>query len=516
MAERGEVGVYDLGRLAFWALAALCSCGEPAPAQAPRPLPAARVNAASTPSVLAPPPVAPEPSAPAQLRPFVMPARQNGSHQLTPALKVAPERPLTKAWKTRVGLTTFRTTLAATEQAIVIGTHGATLNGQNEASDGVYVLAPKTGKLLRFIPTPGKGDKDVAGVALDGTSAVVFSTDNGQVVRARLDDGALLWKASLSGKVRPAPALGQLNGVGALDVVIGAENGELSALDGDSGRALWTKMTGVNDYDARGFVAAAAIADLDADGLDDVVAGARDGALVAYSGRDGHELWSERDGSGIHASPSIGDFDGDGRLEVLAAWSYSRLAIFDAASGALRYEQRLEQDRGGIEGLFASPVPLPRRAGPALLVQGTSWWGGHRGDTKSETIDGALLVGQAGREFRSDEGRVTASAIVMDLGDDGSWEAVLGTEAGELLALGADGTRQSLAKLGGPIEATALAADVDGDDLYELLVASNDGWLTCFQTGSRTIPLVSRFRGSASENRGALRGVDLHWALAAR
>jgi hypothetical protein len=104
----------------------------------------------------------------------------------------------------------------------------------------------------------------------------------------------------------------------------------------------------------------------------------------------------------------------------------------------------------------------------------------------------------------------------MDLGDDGVWDAVLGTEDRELLALGADGTRRVLAKLGGPIEAPAAVEDVDGDGSFELLVASNDGLLTCFETGSRTRPLLARFRGNSSDNRGHIEGAQLRFTLVPR
>jgi outer membrane protein assembly factor BamB len=426
------------------------------------------------------------------------------SPRILPALK--------KRWGARIGRTTFRTTIGFAERMLVVGTHGASLGASNEASDGVYALAPATGKLLRFIATPGKGDRDVGGVALDGTD-VIFGTDNGQVVKASLVDGSVVWSTTLAGKVRPAPALANLDGQGALDVVIGDEAGDLHALSGSTGRALWTQSTGANDYDARGFIAAAALADLNGDRIDDAVAGARDGVLVAYDGRNGNPLWQARDSSGIHASPSILDLDGDGRLEVLAAWSYSRIAIFDAVTGTERYRQALEQDSGGIEGLFASPIPLPG-SGPGFIVQGTAWWGGHRAGAKSDdTVDGIVLAGQAGREFRSNEGRVSASAIVMDLGDDGVWDAIVGTEDRELLALGADGTRRVLAKLGGPIEASAAAVDTDGDGTFELLVASNDGQLTCLETGSRVRPLLARFRGDSSDNRGQITGVQLRFAV---
>jgi outer membrane protein assembly factor BamB len=443
--------------------------------------------------------------------PFVTPtARDVKARGVTRHLSPNALPPLKKKWSTRVGKTTFRSTIAFGERLIVIGTHGNSLDGVSEASDGVYALTPATGKLARFIPTPGKGDKDVGGVALD-VGEVVFSTDNGLVVKANLATGTTVWSAALAGKVRPAPALGNLDGQGARDVVVGDEAGDLHAFDGDTGRRLWVKSTGANDYDARGFIAAAALGDLNGDQLDDVVAGARDGVLTAYDGRNGGELWQERHGSGIHASPSLLDLDGDGRLEVLAAWSYSRLAILDAISGRVRYEQQLEQDTGGIEGLFGSPVPLPT-AGSGFIVQGTAWWGGHRASSKNDdSVDGIVFAGQAGRELRSNEGRVTATAAIMDLGDDGVWDAVLGSEDRELLALSADGTRRVLAKLGGAVEASAASTDVDGDGTFELLVASNDGLLTCLETGSRTPPLLSRFRGNGSDNRGHVDGVQLRF-----
>lgn len=443
--------------------------------------------------------------------PFVPPSKAGRGQ--TPRVSRIGGKPLARRWSVKVGKTTFRTTMAFVDGAVVVGTHGDSLDGKNEASDAVYVLEGKTGKVLRRIATPGKGDRDVGGVAVDA-GHVVFSTDNGQVVKARLSDGAVVWTAKLAGKVRPAPALADLDGKGARDVVVGDEEGTLHALAGDDGAVLWTRATGENDYDARGFVAAAAVADLDGDGRDDVVAGARDGALVAYRGGDGEELWREEGGSGIHASPVVVDLDGDGRSEVLAAWSYSRVAILDAPTGAVRYEQELSLDQGGIEGLFGSPVPLPASAGPGLLVQGTSWWGGKPGTRGAAgLVDGVVLVGQQGRAYRADEGRVSSSAVVVDLDDDGSWEAVLGTEAGELLVLGADGKRSVLSKLGGPIEAPALVADVDGDGRYEILVASNDGMLTCLSTSSKTKPLVSRFRGETPDNRGALGAIALGWRV---
>jgi hypothetical protein len=406
---------------------------------------------------------------------------------------------LKKRWSAKIGKTTFRTTMALVGADVVIGTHGATLDRKNEKSDGVYVLDARTGKLKSLLRTPGTGDLDVGGIAVDGDT-VYFTTDNSQIVAGSLSSGKILWKAAAKGKVRPAPALADLNGDRHVDVVVGDEDGVLRALDGRTGAQLWGAATGTNDYGARGFIGACAIADLDADGKDDVVAGSRDGILNAYRGKDGNLLWQTPQDSGIHASPSIADFDQDGRPEVLAAWSYSRVAILDGRTGATRWLSVLEQDGGGIEGLFASPTPVA--GAPGVLIAGTAWWGDE---------DGVIGVGVDARVFRAFEGRVSASAVVTDLDGDGNREAILGTEKGKLIALTADGGRAVLATLGGPIEATAMLADVDGDGGRELLVASNDQTLTLFDTGSTAKPDVSRFRGDSPHNRGELGAVRLGW-----
>ena len=428
------------------------------------------------------------------------PAAQQSSTPPAHTIRLATK--LDKLWEARVGVTTFRTTMAFANATVIIGTHGKTLKGLNERDDGVYVLDALTGKVRTMIKPPGSGDLDVGGIAVDG-DRVYFGTDNGWVVGASLS-GNRLWSYQMQGKVRPAPALGDLNGDGQVDVVVGDEHGTLVALDGATGKRLWQAQTSENDYSAKGFIAAAAIADLDGDGKLDVVAGARDGVLTAYHGADGRVLWQAAHNSGMHASPQVADFDGDGRVEVLAAWSYSSLAVLDGETGNELWGQTLSQDDGGIEGLFGTPVPLP--GAPGVLIAPVAWWGKE---------DGVVGVGPLDRAFKTFEDRVSASAVVTDLDNDGVLEAIIGTEKGALLALHADGGRAVLGTFPGGIEAPAMLADVDHDGRYELLVAARSGMLSCFRTGSTAKPFLARFRGNDAHNRGDLGAVHLGWTAAA-
>lgn len=54
---------------------------------------------------------------------------------------------------------------------------------------------------------------------------------------------------------------------------------------------------------------------------------------------------------------------------------------------------------------------------------------------------------------------------------------------------------------------------MNADGALELLVASNDGKLSCFSTHARAAQ-TSRFRERRAENRGDLGNVSLGWKLA--
>ncbi len=464
---------------------------KPAPPLVIETVPSAVPVASASAEPAPPPPDSPDVFAALALLPKVE------QRTTAPAIGAKFGAKIAKMWDAKVGRTTFRTTMAKVGEVIVIGTHGDTLDKPNEVTDGIYLLEASTGKLRALLKTPGSGDRDVGGIAIDD-ERIFFTSDNGLV--GMFEHSKFAWQQNLGGKVRPAPALGDFDRDGVMDVVAGNETGELAAFAGTTGMKLWSHQSGESDYGHKGYIGSPAIADVDGDGGDDVIAGGRDGVLEALRGSDGSVIWQLRQDSGIHASPSFADLDGDGKRELIASWSYGNLLVIDPKDGHALWGMQLEMDGGGIEGLFGSPVPIPGK--PGLILQATSWWGKE---------DGVIGVGPIQRDFKSHEGRVSASAVVIDLDGDGNGEAIIGTEEGKLLAFGAAHGREELAKLGGKIEAPALLADVDGNGTTEILVASNDGLLTCFGTKVARAPIISRFRGDDPRNRGDFGSTPLGW-----
>ncbi|MEE2835344.1 MAG: FG-GAP-like repeat-containing protein [Myxococcota bacterium] len=101
----------------------------------------------------------------------------------------------------------------------------------------------------------------------------------------------------------------------------------------------------VADY---GCIAPPAYADLDGDGALEMVVVPYDGRVVAFSGATGEVLWEHAAPTRQEtaASPIIGDFDGDGDLDVVATrvhgifpvWTGSDITVYDGRTGAKVYE----------------------------------------------------------------------------------------------------------------------------------------------------------------------------------
>jgi outer membrane protein assembly factor BamB len=100
--------------------------------------------------------------------------------------------------------------------------------------------------------------------------------------------------------------VGDFDGDSKVDIAVPVLNGTLLCLNGADGSHKWRAQTPV-----LGDVIAA---DINSDGIKELIFGGNDGKIHSVNGKDGHEIWA------ITASgqPIVADVDGDGFLEVLA------------------------------------------------------------------------------------------------------------------------------------------------------------------------------------------------------
>lgn len=141
-------------------------------------------------------------------------------------------------------------------------------------------------------------------------------------------DGSLLsgWPKKVGG-APTHPALGNLDGIGGLEIVVGSTDHRVYAWHYDGTLVSgWPQEIG----DTILYASPPAIGDLDGDGRVEVVmSGGRDNKVYAWQS-DGSPLsgWPKDTGSYNVTAPAIGDVDGDGKIDVIATSADGKIYIW--------------------------------------------------------------------------------------------------------------------------------------------------------------------------------------------
>jgi subtilisin family serine protease len=264
--------------------------------------------------------------------------------------------------------------------------------------------------------------------------------------------------------------------------------------------------------------ASPALADLDGDGASEIVLATADGLVRVYSGRTRRMLrgWPAAMGaapgsaaaarrigpmrSGFLGTPAIGDVSGDGRPDVVAAGGDGRIYAWDRRGRRLRgfpftIGLRGPAEKGRLDGaIYASPALADLdRDGRLDIVVGAADQRVYavRGDGRP--VAGWPVLARDGE----DRAKILSSPAIGDLDGDGSPDVVEGTAevygstpstTGRVYAWSRDGRRlpgwpvrpeavaaDAIPLAGEGVPDSPVLADVDGDGRDEVAVAAFTG-----------------------------------------
>ncbi|MDX1902516.1 MAG: hypothetical protein SFU27_00030 [Thermonemataceae bacterium] len=400
-------------------------------------------------------------------------------------------------WKAKVGQTTYRSNIIFANGKIWLGSNGNSLSQTPDDLDAVFGIEPQNGKItdkITPIQLPENADSDINGIAIEG-SKLYFGTDAKTLYAYDLTQKSFLWtykapKDSLDdsnyNNFESCPLLVDLNNDEEKDIVANLRGKGTVAINGKTGNPLWLNVSS----NAEGaYLTSPVCIDVNSDATPDIITGGWDFEytpyLYALNGKNGEILWQYNLGSGLKSSPVL--VKKGKKTAIMVATTYSVVHLIDLTGSLLYYvDFQMPNEApafGGISGLYASPALSPNET----LLIGSAWWSdandgvwlAHLNKAKIQDNNGKKEVDRSVRKFYT-ANRVTASAVVGQFTSK-NWQFAVPTERGELLIY--DEKTQALQRYKMPSgsECTPLVADIDGDKKLELLIASYDGYLYCYQ-----------------------------------
>ncbi|NBV42048.1 hypothetical protein EBR96_04685 [bacterium] len=399
------------------------------------------------------------------------------------ALAAESTLPFHIKWETRVGLTTFKTTIHYISGAVVLGSQGIAKDAPNDNADGVYFLDGRNGNILRHIHWSDYADLDVNGIGL-GPRTLFFGNDHAEIFAYGIygQDSPRLWKKTLSGNIKGAPGVEDFNSDGTYDAVFGTESGDVVAVDGKNGATIWQVAFPFKPVftvpKERAVIASPALVDLNRDGVRDIVIGCRNGSVYALNGKSGEIMWEyrTRTPSGVHGSAVV---DGD---RIIVAESYSTISWLDFRGQAVRVVRLAEDPE--VQGLFSSPAVFPNGA----VVIGSSWASGVSGIWYIPSSDSKPVFFPAGR--------VSATSAIADVLGKGTPQAIIPTEKGELWVISESGQKLGVFSLNSGTETSPLIADIDNDGRLDIVVSGADRMIRAYSTPGTRPAEWATFRGN--------------------
>jgi LruC domain-containing protein/uncharacterized repeat protein (TIGR01451 family) len=326
-----------------------------------------------------------------------------------------------------------------------------------------------------------KASAAVADLDQDGDLEILVGDGRGYLHAFYADGQAVAdWPVLVGGETTSAgyrilsrPLVTDLDNDHSPDVVVASSNGRLYAFNAQGQRkANWPVSLGevADQYGNHLFDSSPVAADLDGDGLKEILVGSYDKQLYVYHA-DGTLVWTFATGDAVIATPAVGELDrAHTGLEIAIASGDSYLYLLDS-TGALLWKR----PTGWI--IRSSPLLADLDGDGALeiLVGSDDYkvWAWH--------ANGELVAGWP----QSAGAAVVASPVHGDIDGDGKAEVVVPAEDGLVYAWHEDGTPVMgwPQASGAPVKSAVVLLNLDEDQAMEVVAATMDGELIRFGVG---------------------------------
>ncbi len=318
--------------------------------------------------------------------------------------------------------------------------------------------------------SPSMGD-----VNGDGRDEIVVGCKDGKIYvfdgRGQLLPG---WPATTGDTISASPAIGDIDGDKRDEIIIGSDDGNIYAFNGDG-----SAVPGFPVATGSTVRSTAAIADIDGDMRDDIVIGSSDGKVYALSGSGSLLVgWPVRVGGGVESSPAVADVDGDDLPEVAVGADDGNVYLIDNDGKIVpgwpvetRYYVRSSPAIGDID-----------NDGSLEIVVGSDDF-----NVYAWNANGTLVPGwPVATEYKIS----IASPALADLDGDKKLDVIVGS--GDQMMYAWDGSGSPLPgwparTLGRLYNSSPCVADVDGDGGLDIVVGGEDLNLYIFDGSGRQI-----------------------------
>jgi pSer/pThr/pTyr-binding forkhead associated (FHA) protein/outer membrane protein assembly factor BamB len=213
--------------------------------------------------------------------------------------------------------------------------------------------------------------------------------------------------------IAASPAMADVNNDGVNDIVFFDPAGQLSAFDGKTGQSVWKAAEIFNSGKS-----SPAIEDVNGDGIPDIIAVSDSSTLYIIDGKSGSEILKETLGGNVsELSPAARDLNGDGKTDIVVA-SEDGMIHFIYSAGFPGLKEKFTEFLDGP--IYASPVIVNSDQISPVVVICSYNGSAYVMDGKSRTKRTLNLTEKTGKAHM-----MTAPPAVGDINNDGMPEIVV-------------------------------------------------------------------------------------------